>query len=177
MKILFRTGRKAGSKLNPMPVGNSKTPKRTCPAGRIDNSPAFQRWVSAGQGPGRCTLSQIRYAEAVNFPNPHAAVDAENFERDRRATAALRADPALLRIAQANLQRWLQGDGAKPHPALVEWEAILKFLTPVEIADFLESRTPKAERLRQSSPFVGLFTPSRTLRRWKSSSRGSATSG
>jgi hypothetical protein len=90
------------------------------------------------------------------FPNPHAKIDEENRERDRRVAAALRSNRALVQVAQDNLRRWLRAEGGKGHPALLEWEAILEFLVPEELAAFLESRTPKAERLRQSSPFVGL---------------------
>ena len=88
-------------------------------------------------------------------PNPHAQIDAENRERDRRTAAALRANPDLVRVAQQNLRRWLSAENRAPHPALVEWQAVLDFLTVAELADFLEGRTPKAERLRQSSPFIG----------------------
>lgn len=90
------------------------------------------------------------------FPNPHAQIDAENRERDRRIAAALRVNPAVLEVARDNLRRCLNTERSKQHPALLEWQAILDFLTPKEIAAFLESHTPKAERLRQSSPFVGL---------------------
>ena len=96
----------------------------------------------------------------MNFPNPHRAIDAENRERDRRTAAALRADSGLVRVAQRNLSRWLAAEAGRPHPALVEWQAILEFLTPAEVADFLESRTPRAERLRQSSPFVRMVEES-----------------
>jgi hypothetical protein len=47
-------------------------------------------------------------------------------------------------------------DGNCAHPALLEWRAIFDFLTPVEIAKFPESDTPKANWLRQSSPLIGL---------------------
>ena len=90
------------------------------------------------------------------FPNPHAKIDEENRNRDRRVAAALRSNRDLVQVAQDNLRRWLRLEGNKGHPTLLEWQAILDFLAPDEIADFLESRTPKAERLRQSSPFVGL---------------------
>jgi hypothetical protein len=39
----------------------------------------------------------------------------------------------------------------------VEWQRILDHLSAKEIADFLVSDTPMAQRLRQSSPFLGLF--------------------
>jgi len=109
---------------------------------------------------GRCAPFRIQYAEAMNFPNPHAAIDQENRERDRRLAALIRRHPDRLRVARENLGRWLAGEAGRPHPALMEWQAILEFLTPLEIADFLESRTPKAERLRQSSPCVGMLEES-----------------
>lgn len=92
----------------------------------------------------------------MTFTNPHAKIDAGNRERDRRTAAALRADPALAQVARDNLRRWLNAERGRPHPALLEWQAVLDFLTVGELAAFLESRTPKAERLRQSSPFVAV---------------------
>ena len=94
----------------------------------------------------------------MTISNPHARIDAENRKRDKRSAAALRAHPKLVQIARDNLQRWLRADRQARHPALLEWEAILDFLTTEELATFLEGRTPKAERLRQSSPFLGLAT-------------------
>ena len=90
------------------------------------------------------------------MPNPHARIDEENRERDRRTAAMLRANPETVHLARGNLCRWLQAEDDKPHSPLLEWEAVLDFLTPSEIAIFLESRSPMAERLRQSSPFVAL---------------------
>lgn len=94
------------------------------------------------------------------FNNPHAKIDQENRERDRLWAAAIRARPEVLEHARQNLRRWLGADQSRrPHPAFVEWQAILDLLTPAEIARFLESDTPKAERLRQSSPFMGPIPP------------------
>ena len=94
----------------------------------------------------------------MNFPNPHAKIDEENRERDRRNAAAIRLRPELSQVARNNLERWLRIDGNHAHPALLEWRAIMDFLTSDEIADFLESDTPKANRLRQSSPFIALLS-------------------
>jgi hypothetical protein len=94
----------------------------------------------------------------VNFPNPHAKIDEENQARDRRTAAVIRVWPELIQLARNNLERWLRLDGNRAHPALMEWRAIMDFLTPEEIANFLESDTPKANRLRQSSPFIGFPT-------------------
>jgi len=91
------------------------------------------------------------------FPNPHAEIDRANLEHDRATAAALRRHPKLIEIARDNLTRWLGQDGEAAHPALVVWKDILFFLRPEQIADFLESETPKASRLRQSSPFIGIL--------------------
>lgn len=48
-------------------------------------------------------------------------------------------------------------DGRHPRKVFVEWQRILDYLSAKEIADFLASDTPMAQRLRQSSPFMGLF--------------------
>jgi hypothetical protein len=90
----------------------------------------------------------------MRFPNPHARIDEENRRRDRITAAALRTKPELLQQARENLQRWLSIAGDSPHQPLLEWQAIIDFLTIEELANFLESRSPKAERLRQSSPFI-----------------------
>jgi hypothetical protein len=55
------------------------------------------------------------------------------------------------------LRRWKARDGKRPRPAFVEWQHILNHLSANETADFLVSDTPMARRLRQSSPFMGLF--------------------
>ena len=91
------------------------------------------------------------------FPNCHAEIDRHNLEHDRANAAALRRHPELVEVARENLKRWMANDGDYVHPALAEWKDILFFLTTEQLADFLESETPKANRLRQSSPFVGIL--------------------
>ncbi len=87
----------------------------------------------------------------------HLAIDAKNKLQDGLLAQRLRRDTRLLRLAQANLRRWKARDGKRPRPVFVEWQRILDYLSPNEIADFLVSDTPMARRLRQSSPFLGLF--------------------
>ena len=91
----------------------------------------------------------------MTFNNPHAQIDAENRERDRELAALIRRDPAVLERARRNLELWSARWG-HTNPAWAEWAQILRMLTPGQVADFLESTTPKANRLRQSSPFLGL---------------------
>src|SRR5437773_12577671 len=89
------------------------------------------------------------------FPNPHAQIDAENRERDRRLAALIRRRPAVIDCARQNLSNWETRWGERT-PAWEEWAQLLHILTPLQLAEFLESSTPKANRLRQSSPFVGI---------------------
>jgi hypothetical protein len=90
----------------------------------------------------------------------HRDIDARNELQDRLLARRLRRDSRLLRLAKANLRRWATRDGKRPRPAFIEWQRILEYLSANEIADFLVSDTPMARRLRQSSPFMGLFPKS-----------------
>ena len=83
-----------------------------------------------------------------------------NARQDRLLAWRLRKDTQILRVAQANLRRWKARDGKRVRAAFIEWERILDYLSASEIADFLLSDTPMSRRLRQSSPFMGLFPDS-----------------
>lgn len=87
----------------------------------------------------------------------HQAIDAKNRMQDRLLAQQLRRDSRLIRLAKANLRRWKARDGKRPRPVFLEWQRILDYLSAKEIAEFLISDTPMARRLRQSTPFMGLF--------------------
>jgi hypothetical protein len=99
---------------------------------------------------------QCGYAAVVKFPNPHEAIDTENYERDRRLAALIRRDPAVIALAKRNLELWEKRWGELV-PPWQEWRQLLVMLRPDQVAGFLESRTPKANRLRQSTPFLGVL--------------------
>lgn len=61
----------------------------------------------------------------------------------------------MIEVARQRLERWIASE-PDPVPVLLEWRAVLMMLEPAELAEFLESATPRAERLRVSSPFFGL---------------------
>jgi len=90
----------------------------------------------------------------------HRDIDLKNELQDRLLARRLRRNARLLRLARANLRRWTAREGRRPRSVFVEWQRILDHLTAREIADFLISDTPMARRLRQSSPFQGLFPES-----------------
>ena len=99
----------------------------------------------------------------MNTNNPHERIDGINLAMDRATAAKIRRDPSLIEIAKANLRRWQAKNGGELAPAHQEWELILRFLTPDELAEFIVSETPKANRLRQSSPVVGILTETERL--------------
>ena len=88
----------------------------------------------------------------MNASNPHEHIDRISLAMDRATAEKIRQDPSLIEIAKVNLRRWMQQDDGFVHPVHAEWMDILNFLTPLEVADFIESDTPKANRLRQSTP-------------------------
>ena len=97
----------------------------------------------------------------------HRDIDVKNQLQDRMLASRLRRNTRLLRHARANLRRWKARDGKRPRRVFVEWQHILDRLSAREIADFLVSDTPMARRLRQSSPFLGLFPEPGPLARHK----------
>jgi hypothetical protein len=74
----------------------------------------------------------------------------------RRAAEAIVADTTIVAEAANVVRRWIEAQGGAPHPVLLEWRAVLDMLSPQEIAEFLVSRAPRAQRLRSSSPFLAL---------------------
>jgi len=94
----------------------------------------------------------------------HRTIDRANAEADRLIARRLRRDPRLLRAAKKNLERWMAHQGKDVAPVFLEWAHILQTLTRSELADFLARGTSKARRLRQSTPFMGLYTKSEQRR-------------
>jgi len=88
----------------------------------------------------------------------HHTLDRVNAAQDRRIAASIRRDSRVLRVARADLRRWMAADGKRVRPVFREWHAVLHRLTAREIAAFLCSDTPMARRLRQSSPLAGILT-------------------
>lgn len=85
--------------------------------------------------------------------------------RERRAARLnqtiarlLDQDPSIIKRAQKHIERLLAEDAGPAAHDLREWEDILKQYSPRRIREFLVSETPRAERLRQSSPFFAVLS-------------------
>lgn len=68
----------------------------------------------------------------------------------------LRSNPLLIEKAKSNLQSWL--DKTPNVSAWLEWKAILENKSLEKILEILTAETDEGQRLRSSSPFVGLVT-------------------
>jgi hypothetical protein len=86
----------------------------------------------------------------------HSRVDERSLAMHRLVAEKLRTNPALLDRARENLHRWRKTEGS-PSLTLAEWETILSG-PAAQVAQFLEERSERATRLRQSSPFAGILT-------------------
>jgi hypothetical protein len=66
----------------------------------------------------------------------------------------------VIRVARENIDRWLNGENFIDHGrrALLEWRYILEHSTPEEIERIISADTDESQRLRSSSPFVGVLT-------------------
>jgi type II secretory pathway component PulL len=86
----------------------------------------------------------------------HEWIDQRSLALHEAVAAKLEAQPALIRVARANLERWLRGTETA---ALLEWRRLLDVLSMPDLLALLCSPGEDAARLRQSSPFAGVLSP------------------
>ena len=86
----------------------------------------------------------------------HEWIDQRSLALHEAVAAKLEAQPQLVEVARANLQRWLS---TNPAAALREWWQMLEVTPLPALLALLRSPGDEAARLRQSSPFAGLLTP------------------
>lgn len=84
-------------------------------------------------------------------------IEAETDAQHRQIAALIRRDPSLIAEAQAVVDRWIARSGGEPLPAWLEWKDALAMLDAATLVRFLESTTPRARRMRISSPFFALL--------------------
>ena len=91
----------------------------------------------------------------------HELMDDRSLEMDRVIAEKIRANPKLVQIALANIERWLADPdySESNRQAILEWKRIIETTTVAALVTLLESNSEEARRLRQSSPFCGILTP------------------
>lgn len=96
-------------------------------------------------------------ADALAFSS-HRLVEARSLALHCRIARRISADLSLLEIPRDNLRRWQSRHDNQVPRYISEWSVILQQPWPV-IAAFITSFSEKAIRLRQSSPFAGVLSP------------------
>jgi len=93
--------------------------------------------------------------------NWHDILDDRSLEMDRVIAERIRANPKLVQIALANIERWLANPdySESSRQAALEWKGIIENTPVGALVTLLESSSEEARRLRQSSPFCGILTP------------------
>ena len=89
----------------------------------------------------------------------HMRLDARSLALHAAVARKLLANPSLIDQARSTLDRWKGLHGPNLPSYFDEWERVLQ-RRPEEVAGMIVSMTEDATRLRQSSPFVNVLTPS-----------------
>lgn len=93
----------------------------------------------------------------------HRLIDERSLAFDRLVVEKLRVDPSLVERARATVRRWLGTCSPDVQPALLEWQMILDGPRDA-LLELLQCTGERATRLRQSSPFAGIFTTAERTR-------------
>jgi hypothetical protein len=90
----------------------------------------------------------------------HEVLDDRSLAMDRVIADKIRANPKLVQIALANIERWLSNPdySESNQQAVLEWKRIIENSSLDALLTLLESSSEEARRLRQSSPFCGILT-------------------
>ena len=100
----------------------------------------------------------------IDNPNPtvhgvgHPHIDRRALAMARLVAEKIDRDPGLLQVAIDNLERWAHMDEHVLPPALVEWQELIARHSWPELRAILIQDTDEGQRLRSSSPFVGIIS-------------------
>jgi hypothetical protein len=109
----------------------------------------------------------IRWVPKESAPAPlvssHRLIEARSLAMHALVVRKIERDQKLLGIAHRNIGRWLARYAESAPAWLEEWSEILTRPWP-EIAALLTEQSENSVRLRQSTPFAGVLTPSERRR-------------
>jgi hypothetical protein len=104
-----------------------------------------RRWVAS-------TDSEVAFSD-------HRFLELRSLAMHAAIARKIRRQPALLDRARANLQRWQASTSERGAPALAEWQDLLK-VPLVQLLEIMTDWNETSIRLRQSTPFAGILSPS-----------------
>ena len=110
------------------------------------------RWEVAGESS----------AAAATY-SPHRILEARSLAMHCLVARKIEKNPECLQVARRNLLRWRRRAGRQSPMYLSEWEALLEKPWP-ELAAAITELSERGARLRQSSPFAGVLTPTERRR-------------
>jgi hypothetical protein len=96
----------------------------------------------------------------------HAFLDEFALAYHRAVADRLRAEPAaVMEHARRNLDRWMEGDAFSTgeQASLEEWRRILGEADVDRLIEIITDASDEGQRLRSSSPFVGVLSPEERL--------------
>jgi DNA-binding transcriptional ArsR family regulator len=95
---------------------------------------------------------------SMRGPTTHAELDERSLRFASGIAERLRHDPAIVERARAYVSQRLSLASRGEALELREWEHILATMSLPKLRHFLQDSGPRATRLRQSSPFLGVLT-------------------
>ena len=123
----------------------------------------FTRADAPTPGPNAVLLwgAEASYTQEVRRPvQTHAEADQRSLLMAKIIAELIRSDPSLIKRAMQHLNHLIhEGQGTATADA-AEWRQLLEAYSPERLRDLLVSTSSRAERLRQSSPFFAVLTPS-----------------
>lgn len=91
-------------------------------------------------------------------PRTHAEADAESLLMAAAIADLLRSDPSLAKRALRHLDRLAQDSRGTATSEVHEWRQLLQTYSPERLRRLLVSDSSRAQRLRQSSPFLPVLS-------------------
>ena len=112
-------------------------------------------WETADLLPGYMEVAPTGPAER---PPGHEDRERRALQLSRAIAAVLEKNPSLAKRATRHIEALLKSDQGPASHDLREWHTILSKYSRHRLRDFLVSETPRAQRLRQSSPFFAVLS-------------------
>ena len=102
----------------------------------------------------------IHGSMARRRPQTHVEADQRSLLMAESVAELIQSDPSLIKRAVQHLNLLLHEDQGTASGDIAEWRQLLEAYSPERVRDLLVSTSSRAQRLRQSSPFFAVLTPS-----------------